>query len=747
MSYLIDKYYGFVVAKNVLLAALFIVPITAIFSQCEIEVTVNYVSLNLAAGCDFNDTNGPDPTILMADLNGNNILCSEIKDFIQASGPVQNEPINASNSSGCSAPTIFLGTYPLGTQNLTYNIEIFEKDGTCCTPYFAFGPFGDSDYASGQHNFNLQQISGTVDVGSCISFNYELQIDTVGNIGSFITGDYCYNHIEIIDGIEYSIDNPLSQINLGPISNQGCDSIVTVFLNFYEEPALTITAPSGICINSYAQLSVDQDYPSYMWSTNETTQEIEIFDDEEYSVTITDNNGCTKDTSIRINFYPQNELIISGPDSICDPLIDQTPIFLNATTGFETYTWSDGGDDSQLEIFNSGNYTLTATDINQCSYQQEFTVNTYLTPDLFIEGNETICAGGSTSLEIIGDFESLIWNTQQNTSVIEVGEPGEYIVEVIDQNGCQNTQSIIIVEAPVIEITTNLFTCDPNEVTSVTDTYTDENGCQVIETISIAIYTDGSCDMDVEITTQSQLCGANGSMSFEITEGQGPFTYEIYNENDDLISEESLTEFSAGNYIIIFENEFGATLETSFAIEEIPLLEYEVLNQYQGVIGDSIFLSINVDTSQIQSINWQNLGNASCQKCVAVEYFISETQAEIMVEIIDNNNCVYQESISIIGAFDAIEENFFVPNIMYVNAPSENQSFFISGEQLLPESNFSIYDRWGNLIYTSSNISDSWNGEFNGNSVQPNVYVYCANLKWIDGRSTIKCGDITVIDY
>ena len=65
---------------------------------------------------------------------------------------------------------------------------------------------------------------------------------------------------------------------------------------------------------------------------------------------------------------------------------------------------------------------------------------------------------------------------------------------------------------------------------------------------------------------------------------------------------------------------------------------------------------------------------------------------------------------------------------------------------------FQVYDRWGGLVYQREkflpnvdNLSEGWDGRAKGDFVNPGVFVYIAEVKFLDGRVLLYRGDVTVI--
>jgi hypothetical protein len=59
-----------------------------------------------------------------------------------------------------------------------------------------------------------------------------------------------------------------------------------------------------------------------------------------------------------------------------------------------------------------------------------------------------------------------------------------------------------------------------------------------------------------------------------------------------------------------------------------------------------------------------------------------------------------------------------------------------------------VYDRWGNLVFSSEVIPFSWDGQFSNADVMPGVYVYTIKVTYLDQgteREKLFAGDVTLI--
>ncbi len=134
------------------------------------------------------------------------------------------------------------------------------------------------------------------------------------------------------------------------------------------QPKITIQGKSILCPGSTTVLDAGPGYRRYRWSNGQNTQKITVFNGGEYSVTVTDTNGCMGSSpSVLIVVKPTPTPVISGPDKICGGV----PIHLHATPGFTTYTWSTGEQDSVITVMGPGNYKVYVVDDNGCSGESQ----------------------------------------------------------------------------------------------------------------------------------------------------------------------------------------------------------------------------------------------------------------------------------------------------------------------------------------------------------------------------------------
>jgi hypothetical protein len=163
-----------------------------------------------------------------------------------------------------------------------------------------------------------------------------------------------------------------------------------------------------------------------------------------YSVTGTSAAGCTASASVTVTVNSVPTVGVSaGDNTLC--LGEST---LLTATGATTYAWSQGGSGNTATVSPAGTttYTVTGTS-NGCSNTASVQIIVNPLPTVGITADEdTLCEGGSAQLTASGAV-SYAWSPSGSTASINVTPSATttYTVTGTDGNGCQNTDSQVIV--------------------------------------------------------------------------------------------------------------------------------------------------------------------------------------------------------------------------------------------------------------------------------------------------------------
>ena len=169
-----------------------------------------------------------------------------------------------------------------------------------------------------------------------------------------------------------------------------------------------------------------------------------------------------------------------------------------------------------------------------------------------------------------------------------------------------------------------------------------------------------------------------------------------------------------------------------------------------GESSEPIFPSILADNN-IVNLAWTPLDSLECLDIDCQNIIVSPISDLLYTfSVEDENGCTASDDILITVN---TSRNVYIPNIFTPNEDGVNDYFnIVIGSGAVSVSYLSIFDRWGNKVYDveteyvpEQTISNGWDGKFNGQYVNPGVYVYMARVNFIDGKSLDYSGDITVI--
>src|SRR5690606_21893357 len=149
----------------------------------------------------------------------------------------------------------------------------------------------------------------------------------------------------------------------------------------------------------------------------------------------------------------------------------------------------------------------------------------------------------------------------------------------------------------------------------------------------------------------------------------------------------------------------------------------------------------------VASIFWQPGESLSCLDCLDPFASPLETTSYTLV-VTDSLGCTASDEI-IISVKKS--RNVFIPSAFSPNGDGVNDEFLVfAGSNVSVIKQFSIFSRWGELVYSVANIPPNdrffgWNGEFNGKRLNPDVFVYLIEIEYTDGRTIVFKGDITLL--
>lgn len=371
--------------------------------------------------------------------------------------------------------------------------------------------------------------------------------------------------------------------------------------------SVTITKnTSKLCLEKKLILNAVADISgsyTYLWSTQETTPDIEILTPGNYSVTVTDKCGNTASANISVtapDFIPPGFTvdIVVNRDSLCNDKV----LFLIASpqpsNGTYTYLWSNSSTQKSIEVSTPGNYIVTVTD--QCGTVVVF--NKLVNAPDFIASTFTLVISQNTSKlceeKILGLMVtptpdnggySYLWSTGATGQSIEVDMPGLYTVTVTDECGTTNTKSQDI---------RNDDLDTQNQIANLGIISVKKDSCFGV--FARAVFNNDS------IIVASYLW-SNGATTKEIDfTGKGTYSVTVTDEckNTSIATAELNIPDSLGIYYanVFFPDGIGATFELKTK-EDTMSKEAHVLNRSFGPINLPVYCLDNITDYEFYIFN------------------------------------------------------------------------------------------------------------------------------------------------
>ncbi|MBK8245698.1 MAG: DUF3494 domain-containing protein [Saprospiraceae bacterium] len=229
----------------------------------------------------------------------------------------------------------------------------------------------------------------------------------------------------------------------------GCTSSCSKTLNINPLPDCIITGLDSICQGQTTTFCVLNAGPSstYIWNTGSTSNCINVTTAGTYSVTVTDDMGCTSvcSKSIIVNALPS--CTITGNTTIC---AGQSTQLCAPVANGNSYMWSNGATTNCITVSSAGVYSVTVTR-RGCSSTWSVTVIVNPNPICLITGTSPICFGSSTLFcAPVGTGYSYIWDNGSTGRCISVSVAGTYNVTVTDAVGCTSSCSKLLTINPAL---------------------------------------------------------------------------------------------------------------------------------------------------------------------------------------------------------------------------------------------------------------------------------------------------------
>lgn len=553
-------------------------------------------------------------------------------------------------------------------------------------------------------------------------------------------------------------------------------------------PAFTdITRVDDVTCNGKADGYVDLDIAGgvppfrYQWSDNSTNQDLINAAGGTYYVTVTDDSNClTYDTAV----VAEPAAIISsiaattvGCATSADADIDLT---VSGGTAPYDFFWSNFAFTEDQTNVPAGTYTVRITDDNNCTTSNSVTIATApgLTATLNI--TDVSCFGsndGSVEIIVNGGIPPYVydWSNNETTSVITNLAPGIYDVLVLDSIACSGNFSALVEEPEELKVVTSAtdVLCYGDNtgiaipfVTGGTGSYTflwstvppsanpaqtnlpggtyilevrDENDCVALETVTVS----EPPPLAIEVLgTNNVLCvdGDDGEVTVRATGGVAPYQYSVH---ANLFQTDSVfTGLEAGDYGVMVLDDNGCMATNAFTLLESPGFSVNLPPYMFVSLGASDTIKPEVISPlPVISYHWSPPDYLSCTTCPnPVVTPLQETSYTL--EVTDSNGCIASDEITVTVK---TEYDVYIPNAFTPNGDGLNDVLTPIDFGGVRSATFQIFNRWGAVVFETTDINKGWDGTKGGKELTPAVFVYHITGEFLDGNTFDKTGSISLL--
>lgn len=196
-------------------------------------------------------------------------------------------------------------------------------------------------------------------------------------------------------------------------------------------------ADTTICSGSVVNLNPGN-FNNYLWSNGTTNSSLNVGQSGTYSVITKDSYQCSGSDAIIVNVIDPIAPQLGNDTTICAG----SQLLLDASHASPNiYQWNTGDTAAQITIAQSGIYSVTTTDQNNCTAFDNIVVNQNAAFFPLLPADTALCNGEPLELTT-GNYASYSWSTGSSANSIFVTTSDLYSLTAIDNFGCQGTEEI-----------------------------------------------------------------------------------------------------------------------------------------------------------------------------------------------------------------------------------------------------------------------------------------------------------------
>jgi len=583
---------------------------------------------------------------------------------------------------------------------------------------------------------------------------------------------------------------PTGSYTITATDQNGCTAQVAFALAQPPALVLDLSIKNNLCPdgqNGRIVLQIQGGVPDYVVNgqASDPLFEWEQLAAGNYTVVITDANGCTADTTVEI-LHLFSTVTLATDSVSCHGQADGQSVVTGS--GYPTFSvqWSTGAT-GPVFVGHAGSYTVTVTDGLGCTYIRSATIGEPPLLSGWLVADSVRCRGesnGSIAAFLEGGTPpvqgylngSPVPDTVQNLSA------GAYTLMFLDANNCPLQLDAIVAEPALLQhsqvVTDVLCHGDTSGIIAVLPsggtapfgliwsdtgfgmertglpsgnyafTITDAKGCTDDGT---ALVQEPEA-YDPQLSVNKACFGTRNAHLVVSNAGPGTFLYGV--DEPSYTYETRFEGLGGGNHQLFLADSVGCIFAFPFFVETYPHLLGTAERDTTITLGDSVMIfaqpAFGVAPESLM-VQWSSPipDIMACDTCSSTVVW-PQGNTVFMAFFATKEGCLSQDPVQI----NVRRGDIYFPNVIRPNEPGDPRNCCFTGypgkRSVQQIRRLEVFDRWGNNVFQKYSFDAGtpalgWDGTYRGQMLNPAVFVWQAEVEYIDGAVEFFSGDVTVV--